>query len=454
MTKLPQQLHSVHSTTSQAVKCDFCGGDHQNGNCAYPNYNAENEEVHYMSNQPRGGNFSNPNSNSYSNKFSQGWRQNQNQGYGWRQEAGPSNRPPFHQQPSYNHQQQQPHFPPIHERQFNLEDTLEKFMQMSMTNQKNTETSIKNLETQVGQLAKQLSKQQTSGQFSANTQTNPKEHCKSITTRSGKEIGRMPTYARFMKELFTKKMRFSEETVELEACCNAIIQKSIPQKIKDLGSFIIPVTIGALPVEKVLLDLGASINLMPLSMLKRIGELEIKPTRMTLQLADRSMKFPYKVAEDILVKVDKFVFLVNFVIMDMEEDAEVPLILGRSFMKTAKVIIDVDDGKFKVRVHDEEVNFNIFEAMHHPKDKQQCFRMDVIDELCMVEKTQLHKSNPLEKALIEAYQDLNEEEEKEIEDCLKNLESSKALPPYETHHENLPQEEKIEEQKLELKMLP
>jgi hypothetical protein len=79
---------------------------------------------------------------------------------------------------------------------------------------------------------------------------------------------------------------------------------------------------------KALLDLGASINLMPLSMLKRIGDLEVKPTRMTLQLANRSLKFPNGVAEDVLVKVDKFVFPVDFVIMDIEEDLEVPLILG------------------------------------------------------------------------------------------------------------------------------
>ncbi|XP_052734138.1 uncharacterized protein LOC128196675 [Vigna angularis] len=229
----------------------------------------------------------------------------------------------------------------MYERITKLEDTLEKFMQASMTNQKNTEASIRNLETQVGQLAKQLSDQQA-GHFSANTQTNPKEHCKSITTRNGKIVGRgigenlvveeevlekkenekeknecegveeknkseyvnkrvekeeinrnkekkrekakeqMPTYAKFMKELLTKKRRFFEETVELEVGCSAIIQKSLPQKSKDPESFTIPVTIGTLPVGKALLDLGASINLMPLSMLKRIGDLEVRPTRMTL----------------------------------------------------------------------------------------------------------------------------------------------------------------------------
>ncbi|XP_019451718.1 PREDICTED: uncharacterized protein LOC109353812 [Lupinus angustifolius] len=175
----------------------------------------------------------------------------------------------------------------------------------------------------------------------------------------------MRTYAKFMKDLLTRKKKFSEETVTLGADCSAIIQKSLPEKTKDSGSFTISVTIGELSVGKALLDLGANITLMPLSMFKRIGDLEIIPTRMTLQLADcRAPTF-----EDVLVKVDKLVFLVDFVIMDIEDDVEVPLILGRPFMKTARVNIDVGEGKMKVRGQDDEVNFNVFEVMHPPKDK-------------------------------------------------------------------------------------
>jgi len=103
----------------------------------------------------------------------------------------------------------------------------------------------------------------------------------------------------------------------------------LPPKLQDPASFTLLVTIGSLIVGKALLDLGASINLIPLSMLKKIGELEIKPTRVTLQLADRSIKYLHGVVEDVLVKVDKFLFLVDFVIMEMEEDIEVPLVLGR-----------------------------------------------------------------------------------------------------------------------------
>ena len=87
-------------------------------------------------------------------------------------------------------------------------------------------------------------------------------------------------------------------------------------------------TIGNLTFGKALLDLGANINLIPLSMLKKIGDVEVKPTRMTLQLANRSIKHPYGIVEDLLVKADKFLFPVDFVVMNMEEDVEVPLILG------------------------------------------------------------------------------------------------------------------------------
>ncbi|XP_047148810.1 uncharacterized protein LOC124821048 [Vigna umbellata] len=101
----------------------------------------------------------------------------------------------------------------------------------------------------------------------------------------------MSSYAKFLKELLTKKRKYiEEETIEVQGNCSAIIQKLLPPKLKDLGSFNIPCTIGNISVGKALIDLGANINLMSLSVFKKIERLELKPTRMTLQLADRSMK--------------------------------------------------------------------------------------------------------------------------------------------------------------------
>ena len=119
----------------------------------------------------------------------------------------------------------------------------------------------------------------------------------------------------------------------------------LPPKLQDPGSFTIPITIGDLKVGKTLLDLGARINLMPLSLLAKIGDLDLKPTWITLQLAGISIKRLYGVLKDALVKLDKFIFCTDFVVMDMEEDSEMPLILGRTFMNTTKILVNVYDDK-------------------------------------------------------------------------------------------------------------
>ncbi|XP_058747192.1 uncharacterized protein LOC131620205 [Vicia villosa] len=281
-----------------------------------------------------------------------------------------------------------------------------------MANQRSNEAAIKNLENQVGQLAKQLSEQQPGASFSANTQTNPKEHCKAIFTRSGKEVNsgvneevivedeeeiivedeeeevavenegekseekieeelvekerkekeerekndkkvkknkkrnenvstiplqhlpyphvqsrkedarryarfmdifkqlhinipssealeQMPKYDKFMKKMLTKKKKYTdEETVVLDAHCSAIIKNTPPRKEVDPGRVILPITIGGNYISNGLVDLGSSINLIPLSIVKRLGNIEMKHTMITLQLADKSIISPYGVVQD------------------------------------------------------------------------------------------------------------------------------------------------------------
>ena len=124
-----------------------------------------------------------------------------------------------------------------------------------------------------------------------------------------------------MKDILLKKRIFLNfETVNLTEACSAILQRKLPQKLKDPGSFTIPCTIRNSIFERALRDLGASINLMPLSIFKRLGLGEARPTTVTLQLADRSLKHLRGVVEDILVKVDKFIISVDFIVLDMEED--------------------------------------------------------------------------------------------------------------------------------------
>jgi len=127
----------------------------------------------------------------------------------------------------------------------------------------------------------------------------------------------------------------------VEGNYSAVIQKILPPKHKDPGSVTIPCSIGEVSVGKSLIDLGASINLMSLSMCRRLGELEIMPIRMTLQLADRSITKPYGVIEDVLVRVKHFIFLADFVVMDIYEDNDIPLIYGRPFMLTASCVADM-----------------------------------------------------------------------------------------------------------------
>ncbi|XP_019430766.1 PREDICTED: uncharacterized protein LOC109338086 [Lupinus angustifolius] len=214
-------------------------------------------------------------------------------------------------------------------------------------------------------------------------------------------LEQMPIYSKFMKELLSKKRSYQEkEVVSLNASCSVILKANIPHKSKDPGSVTIPVTIGNVSVGNALVDLGASVSLMPLSMMKRIGGIHLKPTRMSLQLVDRSIKYPEGVAEDVLVKVDNFLIPIDFIVIDIIEDTEIPLILGRPFMRTTKMGIDMENGKLLVRVADDEIEFDIFHAMHHPKDKGQCLQLDVIEEIC-AEHPQPDKSSEIQEKRVE-----------------------------------------------------
>ena len=180
-------------------------------------------------------------------------------------------------------------------------------------------------------------------------------------------ISQMPLYAKFLKEVLSKKRKIAEEgIVNLTATCSAIIQQKLPAKMKDPGNFTIPCSIGKYEFKKALCDSGASINLMPLSVVQRLSLGELTPTAITLQMADRSMAQPEGILEDVLVKVGKFVFPVDFVVMKMEEDTQVPLLLGRPFLAIGAALIDVQKGELTLRVGDEAVQFNINRSLEHP----------------------------------------------------------------------------------------
>nr|GEW27332.1 reverse transcriptase domain-containing protein [Tanacetum cinerariifolium] len=143
-------------------------------------------------------------------------------------------------------------------------------------------------------------------------------------------------------------------------------------------------TIKRMKICHVLADLGASINLMPLSIWKKVSLPELTPTRMTLELADRSITRPKGVAEDVFVKVGKFYFPTDFVVVDFEADPRVPLILGRSFLRTGRALIDVYREEITLRVNDKSITFNLNQTMRYSLtyDDTSVNRVDVIDVTC------------------------------------------------------------------------
>ena len=131
-------------------------------------------------------------------------------------------------------------------------------------------------------------------------------------------LEQMPHYATFMKEIMTKKSNNEKHgTINLSKQCSAIIQRKLIAKLKDPRSFIIPCSIGGHTIEKVLCDLGANINIMPLSIINKLDIRVLTPTSISLQMADRYIAFPRGILEDVLVKIDKFIFSVDFVVLDM-----------------------------------------------------------------------------------------------------------------------------------------
>ena len=181
-------------------------------------------------------------------------------------------------------------------------------------------------------------------------------------------IKQVPAYAKFLKDLCTiKKGLGIEKKAFLTEQVSAIIQSKNPVKYKDPGSPTISVNIGGNCIEKSLLDLGASVNLMPYSVYKQLGLGELKPTNITLSLADRSVKIPKEIVEDVLVKIDKFYYPVDFVVLDTEpiasEPNHVPIILGRPFLataNTANAIINCQNGVMQLTFGNMTLELNIF----------------------------------------------------------------------------------------------
>ncbi|KAM6567243.1 hypothetical protein CsatA_026371 [Cannabis sativa] len=178
-------------------------------------------------------------------------------------------------------------------------------------------------------------------------------------------IKQIPAYSKFLKDLCTVKRNTNvPKKAFLTEQVSSIIQYKSLVKYKDPGCPTISCIIGDHFINKALLDLGASVNLLPYSVYKQLGLGELKPTSITLQLADRSVKIPRGIIEDVLIKVDKFYFPVDFIVLDTQPvenaHAQIPIILGRPFLATSNAIINCRNGVLKLSFGNMTVELNVF----------------------------------------------------------------------------------------------
>ena len=199
-------------------------------------------------------------------------------------------------------------------------------------------------------------------------------------------IKQVPTYVKFLKELCTVKRGLGiEKKAFLTEQVSAIIQSKTPVKYKDPGSPTISVNIGGTRIDKALL--GASVNLLPYSVYKQLGLGELKPTNITLSLADRSVKIHKGIVEDVLVKVDKFYYPVDFAVLDTEPiesgPNHVPIIVGRPFLATDNAIINCRNGVMQLTFGNMTLELNIF----HLSNKHKLVEDDNqgTDEVCSID---------------------------------------------------------------------
>ncbi|GJX87976.1 reverse transcriptase domain-containing protein [Tanacetum coccineum] len=189
----------------------------------------------------------------------------------------------------------------------------------------------------------------------------------------------MPKFNKWLCTLLRNKEKLEEIAITtVNAECSAIILNKVPEKLVDPGKFLIPCTLQELDRTNALSDSRASINILPHSIYKQLGLGALKPTRMTLKLANRSVTHPMGIAEDVVVRVDGFTFLADFVVVNFEPDPRVPIILGRPFLRTAKALIDLYEEKLTLRVGNDELVFYA-EKSEKSKNKQFAHAISVID---------------------------------------------------------------------------
>ncbi|XP_023763338.1 uncharacterized protein LOC111911826 [Lactuca sativa] len=321
---------------------------------------------------------------------------------------------------------------PVQERKPNLKEMLTKFVfafekihndtdaaiQEQRKIIRNQKAFIHNIEKQLGQLAQQINQRQP-GELPSNTEKNRRmDHLNSITTYSERFFTPMTPeqktsveeYRKFMEHIKALQVNLPFTETILQTICKLVeslfasrkymakvvelVLNELPEKRGDPGSISIPCQFGNIIVTHVLTDSGASINLMPYSFFKKLNLTEPKPTQMTIHLADKTIIHAKGMCEDLLIKVDKYLFPVDFVVLDMEEDPKVPIILGRPFLNTACALVDVCESTLTLRVGNDSVVFKAKQEKKHEETKEdKVFSIDLDDEVLERELALLQEEN-------------------------------------------------------------
>ncbi|CAL5188641.1 unnamed protein product [Lathyrus oleraceus] len=189
----------------------------------------------------------------------------------------------------------------------------------------------------------------------------------------------MPMYKKFMEEVMVEKKPTTEEQVVWKEKYSAnSLGKKIPNKQKDPETVTVPCTIRERTFKKVLIDSGASVSLMPLSIYHRLAIKNVSDTKTNLKFEDHSRKDAYGIAEDVLVTIEDLIFPVDFVILDIPEDDEAPIILGRPFMHTSRCNLDMDQGTLTLKAHDKGITLNAIEDQELEEDTKTHYQVGLI----------------------------------------------------------------------------
>ncbi|XP_056856781.1 uncharacterized protein LOC130506167 [Raphanus sativus] len=249
----------------------------------------------------------------------------------------------------------------------------------------------------------------------------------------------VPQYSKFLKDAVAQKKKEMEGMVVLTHECSAIIQRlTVPRKLEDPGSFTLPCAIGPLTFERCLCDLGASVSLMPLSIAKKLGFSQYKKCRISLVLADRSVKLPIGILEDLPVMIGNCEVPTDFVVLEMDEEPKDPLILGRPFLATAGAMVNVRDGKIDLHLGKGNIlHFDINEAMKKPTIQGQAFYIDEMETLADELLEELAIEDSLQHALT-VDRENQMVENQESNDFVRRLDSHKKFDE-KVQFEELPQ---------------